>query len=105
MKKWLAVLAMLMPLGLITGCEPFPSDDDEGKVEFVNKSTYNITVIPQAQSGWRGFSFAPGERKKFSDTYDVYFTYEPHTRVEVGDNKNGRIVFINKDADTVTLDN
>jgi hypothetical protein len=94
MKKLLALMAVMLPLLMVTGCEPFDSDEED-PVEFVNKSKFVVTVIPQARSGWTGFKLAPGEHKKLYDTYDVFFTYEPRFRVEIGKNTDGRVLFIN----------
>jgi|GEM_PF-574043 hypothetical protein len=94
MKKLFAMVAIICPVLFLAGCEPFDSDDEDA-VEFVNKSRYRVTVIPQARSGWSGFSLAPGEHRKLNDTYDVFFTYEPRFRVEIGKNEDGRVLFIN----------
>lgn len=104
MKKWWLLAALLAPAFLMTGCE-FPGtedDDDDDEVTFENKSTYDVTVTPQS-SGWRGFSFAPGEEVKV-EAADVFFTYEPRFRVTVGDESGGRILFINLKENTVQAD-
>lgn len=104
MKKFLVLFAFMFPLLMVTGCDPFPSaDEDEGEVEFVNKSSRNVTVIPQSL-GWSGFSFDPGDRKTIYDAYDVFFTHEPHTRVKVGKNEDGKIVFVNGDPDATEVE-
>ena len=95
MKKWLALMSVILPLGLLTGCEPWPENEDDIEIKFINKSDYNVSVTPQARSGWNGFTLAPGERKVLKDVYDVFFTWEPRYRVEVGNNEEGRVVFIN----------
>lgn len=94
MKRLLAILAIVCPVIFLSGCEPFDTDEED-PIEFVNKSRFNVTVIPQARSGWSGFVLAPGERRKLFDTYDVFFTYEPRFRVEIGKNDGGRVLFIN----------
>ena len=101
--KWAVVLMVAV---VFTGCENvFEASSDEDKdVTFVNKSTYTVTVIPQAQSGWAGFSIPPGERVKLNDPDDVYFTYEPRYRVTVGDDTDGRILFINLKEGTVSVE-
>lgn len=104
MKKFVAMLAVVLPLALVVGCEPFPdSDEDEGKVEFVNKSSYRVSITPESR-GWSGFSLAPDERKTINDLYDVYFSYEPRFRVKVGKNDAGRVVFVNGGERAVEVD-
>lgn len=104
MKKLFVRLLLMLPLLAMTGCDPFPSEnEDEGKAEFVNKSKYRVTVSPEARSGWSGFALAPGERRTLYDVYDVFFTYEPVFRVKVGRNENNKIVFVNNAADIVEV--
>ncbi len=100
--RWfLAALASVILFS--SGCEPFTSDNDEGKVTFINKSSHTVTVIPKAQpNGWNGFSFGPGETVRFNNAYDVFFVYEPRFRVNVGENSSGRILFI--DASDLTVE-
>ena len=95
MKMWIKVLLVIMPLFMVVGCEPFFTEDDEPEYSFINKSDFRVYVIPQANSGWDGFSLAPGERRKIYDVIDVFFTYQPEFRVTVGVNEGDRIVFIN----------
>lgn len=103
MKKLFALLALLLPMLAVTGCDPFPSsDEDDGEVEFVNKSKYRVAVIPESR-GWSGFSLASGERKTIYDVYDVYFSHEPRFRVQVGKNESGKIVFVNGNPDATEV--
>ena len=95
MKKWLALIALAVPLAFVAGCEPWPENDDDVEIEFINRSDETVTVIPEARSGWSGFKLAPEQRKKLYDVYDVFFSYEPRYRVEVGKNDGGRVVFVN----------
>lgn len=99
--RW--ILAALASVVLFSsGCEPFTSDDDEGKVKFINRSSHRINVSPNSLGkGWSGFSFAPGETVSFNDAYDVYFTFEPRFRVKVAENTDGRIIFIDAINETV----
>ena len=104
MKKLFALLALMLPLLAVTGCDPFPSEnEDEGKVEFVNRSKYRVLVSPEARSGWSGFALESGERRTLYDVYDVFFTYEPVFRVKVGRNEGNRIVFVNNAGDLVEV--
>jgi len=104
MKKLLAMLAVILPMVFVAGCEPFPDDgEDDGEVEFVNKSGYRVSIAPQSREGWSGFSLAPGERKKIYDVYDVVFTFEPRFRVAVSRNESGRIVFVNASGNNVQV--
>ena len=105
MKKILLSLLLVCVGFVFTGCELFDTTVDDNKnYEFVNKSTYNVTIIPTAQDGWDGFSIAPGETRKLNDIEDLYFVFEPRFRVEIGENKDGRIVFINSNENNVSGD-
>jgi hypothetical protein len=88
---------IVLCLGVLisAGCEdPFSSEEDED-VTFVNKSSYTVTVIPQAYSDWSGFKLPPGGVQKLNEPSDVFFTYEPRFRVTIGENEDGRVLFIN----------
>lgn len=103
MKKFLSLVAVVFPLLLVTGCDPFPSgDENEGEVEFVNKSSRNVTVYPESL-GWSKFSLDPGDRKTIYDVYDVYFSHEPRFRVQVGKNENGKVVFVNNNLNATEV--
>jgi hypothetical protein len=105
MKKFFAMVAFVLPLTAMMGCEPFPTtNEDEGKAEFVNKSSYLVLVKPEANSGWSSFALEPGERKKFSDIYDLFFSYQPQSRVTVGKNSDGKVVFVNDNADLIEVE-
>lgn len=105
MKKFFTMLLLALPLMAMTGCEPFPStNEDEGKAEFVNKSSYLVLVKPEAHSGWSSFALEPGERKKLNDIYDLFFSFEPQSRVTVGKNSDGKVVFVNDNANLIEVE-
>ena len=85
MKMWVKMLVVVLPLLAVMGCEPWFAEDDDPEYTFVNKSSYVVTVIPQS-SGWSGFRLEKGETRKLYDKREVFFTYEPKFRVEVGVN-------------------
>lgn len=90
--RWLALgLAVVGTLG----CDDLFTEEQNDDVKFVNKSSYTVTVFPQANSDWAGFKLAPGEVHKLNSPSDVFFTYEPIYRVTIGDNENNRVLFIN----------
>ncbi len=96
MKKLFLSLLLVCAGMAFSGCELFDTDvDEDDDYVFLNKSTYNITVIPTAQSGWSTFSFGPGETYRLDNVDDLYYVFEPRFRVEVADSDDGRIVFIN----------
>lgn len=104
MKNLARFVAMIALLAAAVGCEDVFSNSQKERVVFVNKSSYTVHVIPQAHSNWSGFSLDPGEKLKLNQPSDVFFTYEPRYRVDVGQNENGRVLFINHNADTINAE-
>lgn len=74
MKTVIAVFVLLLALGLVTGCE---EDLVGSPFEFVNRSSFTVTVRPTNQP-IAAFSLAPGAERSFrrSDVSGNEFTYE-----------------------------
>ena len=104
MNKFLLSVFLLLGVFVFTGCEDYFGSKVDDDVVFINKSSYTVQVTPSANSGWAGFRIAPGENHKIRNPRDIFFTFEPKFRVEVGENENGRVLFINLKEDTVQVD-
>ena len=115
MKKnfcWAGIIPLVIVFGLIvTACEnPTGGENDDGSGpadgtpwEFVNQSSYAITISPTtgyADQGWKSFNLSPNQSKtiRVALSYDlIYYTYNyagsvDPKRVE-GENK---VIFNNK---------
>ena len=86
--------------GMLPGCEWSGTDPE---VVFVNQSSYTVSVRPNGQEFWLPFELLAGREKVIGTDKKVFFLYEPMSKVEVGSNEKGRIVFINIDEDTVEV--
>jgi len=84
------VVLLMIALTLFT-CSLF----DNG-VQFMNKSSYIVAVIPLEQD-WESFQLDPGDTKKITTKNDyVSFLYTPATLVDCDKSKTGKIIFTNK---------
>ncbi len=95
MKKLLVMLGLAVLMLGLTGCE----DYDKQPLEFVNASTYTVTVR-SLTTEWGDFALPPGASKKMTGIRDVDYSYYPSTRVKLGFASTDRyIVFVNESAD------
>lgn len=78
MKK--LILAMLI-LGFFTACLPV---NDEYTHNFINNSSYTVTVTPEIGSDFDSFSLLPGQSKKIvSSDLLIAFSFEPTASVKL----------------------
>lgn len=99
MKKLTALLFAVCILFGVVACE---DAGDEG-VLFLNQSSYLVQVRPNGDPFWDGFSLPPGERYRVNTSRDVFFVYEPVTRVSVGKNESRTIIFVDANENAVEV--
>lgn len=94
----IAIILLLAMIATLSGCEWSGTDPE---VVFVNQSSYTVSVRPNGQEFWMPFEMAPGQEKSIGTDRQVFFFYEPMSKVEVGYNEKARIVFIDIDDNTI----
>jgi len=90
-----AILGMaLAAVVTLAGAGCGGSDGDGGGFEFVNNSSYTVTVEPGTGENFSAFALAPGQDKKIGDSKgdSLDFVYGPANVVRA-DNTPGLTVF------------
>ena len=96
MKRALLAILMAIVAATIVGCE----DYDEEPLQFVNSSSYVVTVT-SLSTEWVGFALAPGQERKLSGIRDVDYTFSPDEWVQEGSATTERyVVFVNAEEAT-----
>ena len=93
MRKCLCLLFAVAMFVWVTGCEDL--DGDTG-IDFVNASTYKVTVSPNGQDGWSQFILGSGQSREIDIDGDVYFLYSPSNRVRADTSEDNEVTFYNR---------
>ena len=80
---------------LFAGCWLVPNPDSN--YEFINNSSYTVTITPNGQISWSTVLLAPGGRITITIPEDtIYFLYSDSNLVTADTSGNGEVVFRNR---------
>ena len=91
MSKFLAALLIVGCMVALCGCESGSSGSSSG-VTFVNNASYNVTIVPNGQTGWQTFLLSPGQQRTIDIGTTVYYLYGPTALVQASASGNGTVV-------------
>lgn len=97
-KKWLVAVALVASAFVAgMGCGGDDGDGGSGGFEFVNNSSYTVTVEPGNGEDFAAFALAPGNDKRIGSANgdQLNFAYGPGPLVAVNTSP-GLAVFVNR---------